>query len=155
MSKTSSSSPQKEAPMEPTVGMMLGDTSKRLHECFRKASDLMGLPQSYHPFLFHLDHEDGVTQLELSRKVHLSAPTVSVTLAKMERDRLLTRRQDEKDQRIIRVFLTDEGRKFNHRVHLEIQKVDRRLIDGFTDEECAQIKTLLRRMNENLEGMNL
>jgi len=154
MSKTSSSS-QNQPPMEPTVGMMLGDTNKRLHGCFHKVSEALGMPQSYHPFLRHLDHEDGVTQLELSRKVHLSAPTVSVTLAKMERDNLLIRRQDTKDQRIVRVFLTEEGRRVNHRIHMEIQKVDRCLIDGFTEEECLLIKALLKRMNENLEGMNL
>ena len=140
---------------KPTIGMELSETSKRLHDCLRKASEAAGLPQSYRLFLFHLEHESGLTQLELARRVKLSAPSVSVTLQKMERDGLLIRQTDEKDQRNTRVYLTEEGHALNAQVYDAVSEVDNRLIYGFTKEEQALFESMLKRMNENLEGMNL
>lgn len=140
---------------KPTIGMELSETSKRLHDCLRKASEAVGLPQSYRMFLFHLEHESGLTQLELAHRVKLSAPSVSVTLQKMERDGLLLRQTDEKDQRNTRVYLTDEGHALNARIHDAMFEVDNQLINGFTKEEQALFESMLKRMNENLEGMNL
>lgn len=140
---------------KPTIGMELSDTSKRLHDCLRKASEAVGLPASYRMFLFHLHHGDGLTQLELARRVKQSPPSVSVTLQKMERDGLLRRQTDEQDQRTIRVYLTEAGRELNERNHDAMLEVDNRLINGFTQEEQESFKSMLKRMNENLEGINL
>ena len=140
---------------EPTLGMRLSETDKRLHNCLRKACEAVGLPQSYRQFLFHLELGDGLTQQELANRVRLSPPTVSVTLQKMEREGLLLRQPDEKDQRTIRVFLTDAGHDVNQRIHDALFAVDSRLTEGFSAEEQALFSSMLQRMNENLEGMNL
>ena len=140
---------------EPTIGMELSFTSKRLHDCLRKAGEHVGLSQSYRGIMFQLEHEDGLTQLELARRTNVSPPTVSVTLQKMERAGLLERRPDENDQRSIRVYLTQDGHALNDRIHGEFQKVDMQLVEGFSEEEKQMIRHIFAKMNQNLEGMNL
>ena len=139
----------------PTIGMELSFTGKHLHESLRKAQEITGMPDGYRKLLFPLAHEDGLTQLELAKRAHLSPPTVSVTLKKMEADGLLARQQDEKDQRTVRVYLTEEGRSLNARVFESMLKVDARLVEGFIPEEQEMLRSMLRRMNQNLEGMNV
>ena len=139
----------------PTLGMELAFTSKRLHENLRKAGETVGMPDGYRKLLFHLAHGEGLTQLELAKRAHLSAPTVSVTLKKMEADGLLDRLPDEKDQRTVRVYLTEEGRALNLQVFQSMLRVDARLVEGFSPEEQETFRSMLRRMNQNLEGMNV
>lgn len=140
---------------EPTIGMELAATSKRLHDCLRKAGEQVGLSQSYRGILFHLGHEDGLTQWELAKRTNVSPPTVSVSLQKMERAGLLERRTDENDQRSVRVYLTEEGHALNDRIYTEFYKVDMQLEAGFSQEEKKMIRRIFAKMNENLEGMNL
>ena len=139
----------------PTIGMELAMTSKRLHDCLRKAGEQVGVSQSYRGILVHLEHEDGLTQLDLSRRTNVSPPTISVTLQKMERAGLLERRSDPNDQRSIRVYLTEAGHETNRRIHGELYKVDMQLEMGFSEEEKRMIRRIFERMNKNLEGMNL
>ena len=145
----------RDKPFRPTIGMELSGTHKRLHDALRRASEKAGLPEGYRKLLFHLEHGDGLTQLELAKKAHLSAPTVSVTLKRMESDGLLHRESDEKDQRNTRVYLTAEGRELNARVFESMLRVDAELVKGFSPEEQESFRHMLERMNQNLEGMNL
>lgn len=141
--------------MGPSIGMELAATSKRLHDCLRKAGEQAGVSQSYRGILFHLDHEDGLTQQELSKRIHVSPPSVSVTLQKMERAGLLERRVDKNDQRSVRVFLTQAGHEVNERIHSELCKVDMQLERGLSEEEKRTLRRIFAKMNENLEGMNV
>lgn len=54
---------------------------------------------------------DGVSQRDLAATLQRSAPTVSTMLRRMERGGTIVRRLDPVDQRITRVYLTDEGRR--------------------------------------------
>lgn len=54
---------------------------------------------------------DGVSQRDLAATLHRSAPTVSTMLRRMERGGTIVRNLDPVDQRITRVYLTDEGRR--------------------------------------------
>ncbi len=54
---------------------------------------------------------DGVSQRDLAATLQRSAPTVSTMLRRMERGGTIVRSLDPVDQRITRVYLTDEGRR--------------------------------------------
>ncbi len=54
---------------------------------------------------------DGVSQRDLAATLQRSAPTVSTMLRRMERGGTIERRLDPDDQRVTRVYLTDEGRR--------------------------------------------
>lgn len=51
-----------------------------------------------------LGEKDGVSQLDLVHAVHLKAPAISLIVQKMEQDGLISRRTDEIDMRVTRVF---------------------------------------------------
>lgn len=53
---------------------------------------------------------DGMTQRDLAQTMHISAPTLSRMLRRMEKAGFVERRADEADQRLTRVYLSDAGR---------------------------------------------
>jgi DNA-binding MarR family transcriptional regulator len=57
-----------------------------------------------------LSVNDGATQRDVARMLHVAPPTVSKMLSTMEKAGLVERRADETDQRLTRVYLTAAGR---------------------------------------------
>jgi len=57
-----------------------------------------------------LSANDGATQRDMARMLHVAPPTVSKMLSTMEKAGLVERRPDEADQRLTRVYLTAAGR---------------------------------------------
>jgi DNA-binding MarR family transcriptional regulator len=58
-----------------------------------------------------LSSNDGITQRDLAEALHVGRATVSKMLRGMEQARLIERRPDDRDQRLVRVFLTASGRE--------------------------------------------
>jgi DNA-binding MarR family transcriptional regulator len=57
-----------------------------------------------------LSAHDGITQRDLAEMLHLSRPTVTTMLQRLEQHGLLERWDDETDQRLTRIRLTEKGR---------------------------------------------
>lgn len=130
--------------------MLVNELGKGFHDHMRRAMDRAGIPIGYRALLFFLSHADGCTQLALTAFTHLTAPTVSVTLQKMERDGYVTRSTDPADLRQIRVFLTEKGRQTELANRTYAEALDRLSLEGFTESERETLYALLLRMRNNL-----
>ena len=85
--------------------------------------------------------------LLLAKRVEMSQPpTVNVMVQRMEKAGLIGRRHDEKDQRITRIFLTDQGYEMKKKVAEQIELNERYAFMGFSDAE----KCLFRRFMEQI-----
>lgn len=102
--------------------------------------------------MMELAHKDNVTQLDLVRATHLKAPTVSVSLQKMEKDGLVLRKPDEDDLRATRVSLTDKGHETDRLIVSKIQEREREAESCLTDEELLQLRSLLMKILIHLNG---
>ncbi len=100
--------------------------------------------------LMVLAQKDGRTQLDLVHATHLKAPTISVTLQKMEKDGYVIRRPDEYDLRATRVFLTDKGRALDNKVRRRIWEEESMAMKGLTESECETLVRLLTKIKNNL-----
>lgn len=135
-------------PPEPTPMMLVNEVSKLFKNILVRENE--NLQSSYRHLLFHLAHEDGVTQLRLAKLTHLKPPTVSVTLQKMERDGYVVRRQDENDLRQTLVYLTDKGREHNERIWQKIGEIDKKVMEGIAPEDVETVKRVLAQMRNNI-----
>lgn len=120
---------------EKTTLMKLMDISKLFKDYMRKESDKIGLKCAYRPILFHLIMNEGLTQAEIAEKTLLKAPTVSLTLQKMEYEGLIVRKTDEEDQRQTRVYSTDKGLEILNLSQSIAHNFEQRLLDHLSDEE--------------------
>ena len=69
----------------------------------------LGLTTGTFPALLELWETDGLTQKQLVERLGIEQATMAKTLARMERDGLIRRAQDETDGRVQRVWLTDRA----------------------------------------------
>ena len=140
-------------PVNETPPMMVNDISHLFFAKVRSMEPEGALSQhSTRVILRLLIDEDGRKQSDLARWAHLSAPTVSATLRRMEGEGLIERRDCTKDARAVRVYLTKKGRA-QHAAMLDmLRSLDAVTMQGLTPEETAQLATLLGRMRDNLIG---
>ena len=131
---------------------MLVNEIARLFNARMRMYDLEGVmsQDSARLIMRALIRGDGCSQLELVRKTHLKAPTVSVTLRRLEEEGMVVRRTDEMDMRVMRVYLSEKGRAHNRAVWERLCNLDAELMRGFSEEETAALLQFLERMRDNI-----
>ena len=135
---------------EPTALMLINEISRLFGNHMRAEEKDFALGGSYRALLFHLAQRDGRTQLELAKLTHLKAPTVSLSLAKLESEGYVVRRTDPEDMRQTRVYLTDRGLEVDRRARAAIDKIEERAAQSLTGAETEQLKELLLKLRDNL-----
>lgn len=134
----------------PRTGFLINEISKLFHDKLRRNSEELGFKSGYRQILRFLSHEDGVTQVDIARNSHFTAPTVSVTLKKMEDEGLISRKTDKNDTRRTRVFITEKGREWESKLFTTAMDCEEILVRGFSAEEIEEFDRLLKKAKENM-----
>ena len=135
-----------------TIIMKVNDVSKKFRDYMRKESDKLGLNSAYRPILFHLIKNEGLTQAEIAEKTLLKAPTVSLTLQKMEYEGLIVRKTDEVDQRQTRVYSTEKGHEIFAKQHQIASDLEQRIISHLSEKERVLTNEIIEKLlNATLE----
>ena len=104
------------------------------------------------PFIFALKKKDGQSQKELADKRKVKASTTTVMIKRMEKAGLVERKQDEKDQRVSRIFLTDKGLEICNKVEEFNKELEKEFFLGFSEEEKIVLRRLLMQVRDNLKA---
>lgn len=135
----------------PTPMMLINDISRMMRwKIHNKDEERSEIFKSSRIMMMNLAMEDGRTQLDLVRATRLKAPTVSVTLQRMERDGLVTRESDPNDMRRTIVRLTDKGRKLEQEHLRRAIAAEEELISVLTENEKTQLTTILKKLRDKL-----
>ena len=102
------------------------------------------------PLLFILNKSDGKSQRELAEIMHIKASTVNVMIKRMEKAGLLERRQDKKDARISRAYISDEGRRVCKKSYYAMEEMEKKMFSSLTKDELVIFRRLLLQVKENL-----
>lgn len=94
---------------------------------------------------------DGVPQIEISRKVQKDKTNVTRILDLLEKKKLVIRKKDPADRRIYRIHLTYMGEKVLDKAAVIAEKVNSKAGQGLSTEELDRLKELLLKVNRNLE----
>lgn len=89
---------------------------------------------------------------DLEEVFHLSHPTVSGLLSRLERKGFIELRPDENDRRCKRIYILPKGHECNDKMHQTICNNEARLVQGFTDAEKEQFSAFLDRAIANMGG---
>lgn len=108
------------------------------------------LQKSSRLIMIELAKNEGVTQLDLVRSTHLKAPTVSVTLQRLEKEGYICKKTDSYDLRSVRVYLTEQGREFNRIVVERVRSEEDDILKCLNDTETKQLMKLLLKIRENM-----
>ena len=89
-------------------------------------------------------------QRELAEAVGIREATLTHHLNAMDEQGLITRRRDPANRRVHLVELTDAGEAAFERLRGAAGAFDKKLRAGFSDDEVAELETLLSRLAANV-----
>ena len=106
----------------------------------------LGLTVGTFPALLELWEADGLTQKQLVERLDIEQATMANTLTRMERDGLITRKRDETDGRVQRIWLTEKARALHGPAIAAAQAENATSLAPLTEAEQAQFLALARKL---------
>lgn len=104
-------------------------------------------------YLYH-HQEEPVYQRDIEKEFCISRATATNTLQVMERNGAIVRKTLDKDARLKRIQMTQEAFQCHRQVEEHIDRMDRRMFQGMTEQEKAELYRLLDIVMKNLESMD-
>jgi DNA-binding MarR family transcriptional regulator len=97
-----------------------------------------------------LQNQDGQTIGTLSQQRAIDAPTMTGIVKRLEQNGLVERRHDREDRRLVKVFLTDEGRDIMRFLPEAAIEFNQTMSKGFSEEEKRDLQAKLQTIIANL-----
>ena len=143
-------------PQNPTLGHLLAGVSRLVGARMRRKLEGIGLRHAQGMILYQLWQHDGIAQNVLAHALHITPPTATATLQRMERNGWIERRRHVTDQRIVQVYLTEKSKALRAEARASFQELDKELTSALTDEERNILMTLLLKVHlhisQSMEG---
>ena len=135
---------------EKNIMMLIHDIAKGFRDKMRSKSEALGLVDAYRPILFALDRKDGCTQLDIVNFTKLKAPTISLTLQKMEASGLISRVENDNDKRITNIFITEKGKEVQEVIKNLFMETDNEFLSCLDKDEEEFVKKVLLKMIDHI-----
>ena len=124
-----------------------GKTTKVIRAAADAAMRRHGLRLGQDHLLAALWERDGRTPGEIAAATNVTTPAVTKLAARMAEAGLLTRRRDERDNRLVRFWLTDAGRALREPVETERRLLEEKLIESLTVTERRHLMSALTKIH--------
>jgi len=136
-------------PTQTPIGLLLAATAKTVSRGFSDALAAAGGTLPTWLVLSSLKGSPHPKQLELAHAIGIEGPTLTRHLDGLEAKGLVARRRDPDDRRSVHVELTEAGDRLFHELRLAAMAFDRRLREGFDEEELAALRASLAKLGAN------
>ena len=134
-------------------GFLVHDVSRLRRVVIDRALKPLGVTRSQWWVLAFLSRRDGMTQTALASDLDLTKVAIGGLLQRMEVGGIVSRRPDEADARIRRVFLTRDGARLVGKIRQQVEDIESEILGPNSDDELAVTVHALRRMKETLLKM--
>lgn len=104
-------------------------------------------------YLYH-HQEQPVYQKDIEKEFRISRATATNTLQVMERNGFIVRKAQDRDARLKRIQMTEEALQKHRQVEEHIDMMNRRMLQGLTEQETDELYRLLDIVMKNLEEMD-
>ena len=98
-------------------------------------------------------YRDGATQKELADEMNTSPAAMSASVKRLQKAGLIEKIADESDCRINKIRLTEKGRRIHDDTFDKMLAIDRKMVDGFSEEEISALFSYLDRVQKNIDQM--
>ncbi len=127
--------------------MRLGRTNHLVSHALEQA---LNLNPSHLRILFAALDPEGVSQSSLPKLYKIDPAAITRTIQAMERDGLLYRASDARDNRCMRIFVTEKGKALAQTMPGKIAAFEAMLTESLQEEEIAMMHRLLGHLEDRL-----
>jgi len=132
------------------IGRLLGIAGRMTAARFHRLLEEQGMTHAGWQALLALDGTGGLTQREVAERCYVTPATVTGVVDTLERDGLVVRERGTDDRRVVRVRLTDTGRKRLAATKRAAAKAMGEVFGDLTPRDEAVVRRFLVRTVERL-----
>ncbi len=134
-------------------GFLLGVLHRCSHRSMDNALEKMDLTAAQGHIMAYLAHaKTPPCPRDVEAEFHLTHPTVSGLLSRLEQKGFIALRTDPEDRRCKRIDVLPRGKQCHDVMHKTILENEKRIVKGFTQEELELFHTFLQRAIQNMGG---
>ncbi|MBV9713290.1 MAG: winged helix-turn-helix transcriptional regulator, partial [Ktedonobacteraceae bacterium] len=85
----------------------------------------------------------------MSQKRGVDAPAATAIVTRLEQHGLVERRHDREDRRVVKVYLTDEGRDISNTLVSSVEQFDQTMKRGFSEGDMDRFLAQLQQLIAN------
>lgn len=100
--------------------------------------------------LISLWSEDGQTQIDLSKKLNLTPPTINKMIKSLKSRGFVSSRRSKNDARKVRVFLTAKGAGIRSQVEEQWQNLESDFFSSLTETEKLILQQIFHKLKDPL-----
>ena len=128
--------------MKMSRGYQMGTHIKK-YDLTKSQQDVLGY--------LHFTDKDPVIQRDIEEHFHISNPTVTGILNRLEQKGFIERKLNQKDKRVRAIVLTQKEQDLHEDIVKQIQTMESRFGNVLGEEKKVQLLEILKELAENLE----
>lgn len=132
------------------LGYKLKQAQHQLRLHMDEALRVLSITTPQYAVLAQLELRPGISNAALARASFITAQTMHGIVTHLEKNRLITRKKEERGGRVLRTELTEEGRVLVQQAHALIAEVETRMTASFSEKNKALFESLLLECFNNL-----
>ncbi len=134
------------------IMFIIDQTGKAAKQYSQHEFDQMGLGITVDQWVLLkiIEQHDGLSQTDLAKESRRDPASVTRTLDILQKKHLIQRDPIPDNRRQYRINLTPEGTAFVHQHMNMVSRHRAKSMEGFTEDELQQLKSMLLRIQENM-----
>ena len=129
---------------------LLAQISQGYRHLSDRLMEQIGMHRAPAALLCRLFPQDGLTQSELASQLSIQGASVTQVLQRMEEAGWVKRERDAEDNRLVRVYLTEQGREKERSITDQFMKLQEAVFAGIAPRERVFLRQLLTQMQQNI-----
>jgi MarR family transcriptional regulator, organic hydroperoxide resistance regulator len=125
---------------------LLAKASQKGHQLVQKRLEPYEITNIQYIVLEVLWNQEGLTAVELGKRLMIDKATLSGILERMVEGGWLIKSPDDQDKRMIRLFPSEKSQALKGKLIEEREEANEELLSGFDPEERTLLKSLLLRL---------
>ncbi len=130
-----------------------GKATKVIRAAADAAMRRHGLRLGQDHLLAVLWRQDGCTPGEIAAATNVTTPAVTKVAGRMVEAGLLNRRRDERDNRLVRLWLTDAGRALREPIEAERRLLEEKITEDLTATERKHLMSALAKIHRSASDL--
>ncbi len=131
--------------------MTIKDTYKLWTEYMRSIALELGIPDSYRMVLTFLLRNPGASQKEIAQFRNITTASVSQIIKEMQLKGYVKKEIDDKDQRYVKLYLTEKGIACANELKKKISAADEKITLLLTPQREEEIIAYMLKLSEIIE----
>ncbi|MDP1910053.1 MAG: MarR family winged helix-turn-helix transcriptional regulator [Hyphomicrobium sp.] len=140
-------------PLDGYLPYLLNRAGARIATAFSEEVRPLGATLQIWRVLAALHERDGRRMGDLRETTSIEVSTLTRLVDNMESKGLVSRRRDTADARAVTLHATPAGRRMTRIILPIAERYEKVALEGFSDAEATVLKTALRRLFDNMDGL--